>query len=62
MRRRVYLFVFLVILGLFPLMNSLRNPRVQMLHGSDIVRLMAAGWCFGIGFGAIVGKRKFPGE
>jgi hypothetical protein len=55
-------FAFLLLFGTFALFNSLNNPRVHALHGSDIVRLMAAGLCFGMGFGVLLGGRKFPGE
>jgi hypothetical protein len=54
--------VFLFLLGTFPLMNSLSNPRTQALHGSDRLQLIAVGFCFGVGFGALVGGRKFKGE
>lgn len=48
--------------GLLALLNSLSNPRIEGLHGSDIVQLMASGLCFGVGFGVLFGGRKFPGE
>lgn len=41
--------LFIVLLGMMPLLNSLDNPRVATLHGADVVRLIAVGWCFGIG-------------
>jgi hypothetical protein len=61
-KRRVFLFLFLLVFGLFPLFNSLSNPRLAGLHGSDVVRLVASGLCFGVGFGVLFGGRKFPGE
>lgn len=61
-KRRVILSLFLLMLGLFPLLNSLSNPRLGGLHGSDFLRLIASGFCFGVGFGVLVGGRKFPGE
>jgi hypothetical protein len=61
-KRRVFLVLFLLVFGLFPLLNSLNNPRIEGLHGSDIVQLVASGLCFGIGFGVLFGGRKFPGE
>ena len=61
-KRRWILALFLFLLGLFPLFNSIGNPRTQALHGSDRLQLIASGWCFGIGFGVLVGKRRFQGE
>jgi hypothetical protein len=49
----------LLMLGLAPLFNSLDNPRVQTLHGADIVRLIAAGFCFGGAFGFFIATSKF---
>ena len=59
-KRRVILSLFLLIFGLFPLLNSLSNPRLGGLHGSDFMQLIASGLCFG--FGVLFGGRKFPGE
>jgi hypothetical protein len=61
-KRRIAVAVFLFLLGTFPLMNSLSNPRTQALHGSDRLQLIAVGFCFGVGFGALVGARKFRGD
>lgn len=41
--------LFVLFLGLFPLLNSFNNPRVATLRGPDVLRLFAIGWCFGIG-------------
>ena len=45
-----------------PFMNSLDNPRVAGLHGADILRLIAVGFCIGAAFGmfmaGFVGRRK----
>jgi hypothetical protein len=41
--------VLILLLGIAPLLNSLSNPRLAAAHGSDYLRLIAAGWCFGIG-------------
>ncbi len=61
-KRRVILSSFLLMFGLFPFLNSLSNPRLVGLHGSDFMQLIASGLCFGFGFGVLVGGRKFPGE
>jgi hypothetical protein len=51
-----------MLFGLLPLFNSLGNPRMKAAHGSDFMRLIAVGFCFGTGFGLLVGGRRFPGE
>ena len=61
-KRRVFLFLFLLLFALIALLNSLSNPRVAGLHGSDVMQLVAAGLCFGFGFGVLFGARRFPGE
>jgi hypothetical protein len=48
--------------GLFGLLHMIGNPRLAMLHGADVVQLVASGVCFGVGFGLLFGNRKFPGE
>jgi hypothetical protein len=57
-KRRVIVFLFLLLFGSFPLINSLSNPRLQCMHGSDRVQLIAVGLCFGVGFGVLVGGGK----
>jgi hypothetical protein len=61
-KRRLAVAVFLFLLGIFPLVNSLSNPRTQALHGSERLQLIAVGICFGVGFGVLVGGQKFKGE
>ena len=41
--------LFILLLGVLPLLNSLDNPRVATLRVPDVIRLIAVGWCFGIG-------------
>ncbi|MEO8663490.1 MAG: hypothetical protein ABI693_33855 [Bryobacteraceae bacterium] len=40
--------------GFFALFNSLGKERVAALHGSDVVGLVAAGFCFGVTFMILV--------
>ena len=61
-KTRLSVFAFLLLFGVFALFNSLNNPRIQGLHGSDVVRLIAVGLCFGVGFGLLVGGRGFQGK
>lgn len=48
--------------GLLGLVRMIDNPRFEMLHRSDVVQFIVSGFCFGVGFGVLFGKRKFPGE
>ena len=57
-KRRVGLAIFLFLLGVFALLNILDNPRLKQIHGSDCVRLVASGFCFGTGFGVLIGARR----
>ena len=40
------------------LLNNLGNPRVEALHGSDVVELVASGMFLGIGFAGLMGRLK----
>lgn len=60
--RRLAVFAFLMLFGVFPLMNSFNNPRLAELRGVDRLQLVGSGLCFGMGVGVMVGGRKFPGE
>ena len=46
--------VFLMALAVLPFINSINNPRVAILHGGDILRLLAAGMLLGAGWVIIV--------
>ena len=61
-KRRVILFLLMLVFGLFPLLNSLNNPRLAGIHGSDFVQVIGSGLCFGFGFGVLCGRRSFLGE
>ena len=53
--------LFILALAVPPFLNSLDNPRVALLHGADILRLIAVGFCIGTAFGMFmamfVGRR-----
>ena len=55
-RRRIIVGLFMLMLGVAPLLNALGNPRVQALHGADVLGLIASGLCFGFGLGLLLGK------
>jgi flagellar biosynthesis protein FliR len=59
---RVMLALFVMMLGLYPFLNSLSSPHLAAAHGSDIMQFMAAGLCLGFGVGLLVGAHKFSGE
>jgi len=62
-RRRAGLAVLLFLFGVFALMNILSKPRLKQIHGSDCVQLVASGFCFGVGFGVLIGgRRRFSGD
>jgi len=58
-KKRVVVSLFVFMIGFFPLLNSLSNPRLVGLHVPDRLQLIAVGFCFGVGFGGLVGGRKF---
>ena len=51
-----------MLFGVLPLLNSLSNPRLAAAHGSDLLKLIAVGVCFGIGALMLAGLFRFPGE
>ncbi len=50
----------LALMGATVLLNNLGNPRVEALHGSDILGLIASGMLLGIGFVGLMGRLRFP--
>jgi hypothetical protein len=46
----------LALLGTLVLLNNLGKPRIEAagLHGSDILGLVASGFCFGIAFAMLL--------
>jgi hypothetical protein len=48
------------LLGAMVLLNDLDKPRVEALHGSDVLRLVASGMGLGIGFVGLMGMLSFP--
>jgi hypothetical protein len=61
-RRRLSVSVFLILFGMIPLMNSFSNPRISGMRMVDRLQLLSSGGCLGVGFGILVGGRKFLGE
>jgi hypothetical protein len=54
--------LILSLLGLLVLLNSLGKPRVEALHGADILGLIASGMCCGVAFVGLMGWLKVQSE
>ena len=61
-RRRLSVSVFLVLFGMIPLLNSFSNPRISGMRMVDRIQLVSSGACLGLGFGILIGGRKFLNE
>jgi hypothetical protein len=48
-----------MLLGAMKLLNDLGKPRVEALHGFDVLGLVASGGLLGIGFVGLMGRLKF---
>jgi hypothetical protein len=49
----------LALLGVMKLLNELGKPRVEALHGFDVLGLLASGGLLGIGFVGLMGRLNF---
>ena len=49
----------LALMGAMVLLSNLGKPRVEALHGSDVLGLVASGICFGVGFVGLMGRLSF---
>jgi len=49
---------FALLSGLMSLFSSLTKPRVQALHGSDILGLIASGACLAVALSGLLGRLK----
>lgn len=62
-RRRTIAAVFLLMFGAFALLRMMGNPRLQALHGSDVLGLLASGFCIGAGLVLLLLRKvTFPGD
>lgn len=50
----------LMLLGAMKLLNDLGKPRVEALHGSEVLGLVASGGLLWIGFVGLMGGLNFP--
>jgi hypothetical protein len=53
-KRTVLVALALLAMAVPPLVNSLGNPRLAGLHGSDVLQLTAIGFCVGLSFGVFL--------
>jgi hypothetical protein len=53
-RRKFVPFFVPLMFGVISLSNSLGNPRIAALHGSDVVQLIGSGMCFGAAIAVFV--------
>jgi hypothetical protein len=60
-RIRIIVSLFVLVLGVPPLLNALGNPRIQALHGTDVLGLIASGLVIGFGLGLLLSKLIFRG-
>jgi hypothetical protein len=49
----------LALMGVMKLLNDLGKPRVEALHGSDVLGLVASGMLLGVGFIGLMGRLNF---
>jgi len=61
-RQRMFVGMFLLMFGLLGLLRMIDNPRLEGLHGSDILSLIATGLCLGAALAVLFGRRMFRGE
>jgi hypothetical protein len=54
--------LILLMFGFISLFSSLGKPRIQPLHGSDILGLMASGACFGVAIVGLLGRLRIRDE
>jgi len=51
-----------LLLGLVALFASLGKPRVEALHGTDILGLIGSGMCFGVALVGLLGRLRIRNE
>ena len=52
----------LILLGAMFLARAIGNPRVDALHGSDVVALTGCGACLGVGLVGLLGRLRLRSE
>lgn len=54
--------LLLALLGTMALLSSLNKPRIEALHGADILGLIGCGMCFGVAILGLLGRLRISGE
>lgn len=54
--------LILALVGLMVLLANLGKPRIEALHGSDVVGLVASGMCFGVALVGLTGRLRIRRE
>jgi hypothetical protein len=52
--------LIILLMGFMFLFRYLNQPRIQMLHGADIVGLTGCGACLGVGIVGLLGRLRLP--
>lgn len=52
--------LILALMGSMVLLNNLGKPRIEALHGSEILGLVASGMCFGVAVVGLLGRLRLP--
>jgi len=48
--------VLVLLMGIMALFSSLGKPRIEALHGTDVLGLIGSGMCFGVGLVGLLGR------
>jgi hypothetical protein len=54
-RRNFLIPIFVALMGLIAFYNVASSPRFAAIHAIDVIRLLAAGMCFGAAIAALIG-------
>ncbi len=58
-RRKIWVALFVALMGLIAFYNEASSPRFADIRGIDVVRLLAAGMCFGAAIAVVFGLLLF---
>jgi hypothetical protein len=59
--QRIIVGLFMLMLGVPPVLKALGNPRLQALTGADFLGVFGAGLVIGFGLGLLLSKLMFRG-
>ena len=54
-KKDLFIGVFVFLIGMIPLYNSVNDPRMASLRVPDFLRLIGSGMLFGVGLGIFLG-------